>query len=67
MAWIEVYSGQRSLAFKPTHEILYYANCDDWNTSKHNGKCLKNNRSKPEDMVRLKKKNQFGGNKKQLN
>ena len=66
MAWIEVYSGQRSLAFKPTHEILYYANCDDWSTSKHNGKFLKNNRSKPVDMVRLKK-NQFGGNKKQLN
>ena len=56
MAWIEVYSGQRSLAFKPTTEILYYANCDDWNTSKHNGKFLKNNHSKPEDMVRLKKK-----------
>ena len=67
MAWIEVYSGQRSLAFKPTTEILYYANCDDWNTSKHNGKFLKNNHSKPEDMVRLKKKNQFGGNKKHLN
>ena len=49
-------SGQRSLAFKPTTEILYYVNCDDWNTSKHNGKFLKNNHSKPEDMVRLKKK-----------
>ena len=43
-------------------KFLYYANCDAWNVSKHNGKFLKNNYCEPKDMVRLKKKISFGGN-----